>query len=75
VPATTEFLLVPTRQADSPEQRERLIQRMGFPQEVMRFTDALNNSFSLWSRTPVADEEIKDTGRAPRVHAAPTPEE
>ena len=75
VPATTEFLLVPTRQADSPEQRERLIERMGFPQEVMRFTDALNNSFALWSRTPIEDTETKDTGRGPRVHAAPTPEE
>ena len=41
----------------------------------MRFTDALNNSFSLWSRTPVADEETTDTGRGPRVHAAPTPDE
>jgi hypothetical protein len=75
VPANTEFLLVPTRQADSPEQRERLIERMGFPQEIMRFTDALNNSFALWSRTPIEDAETKDTGRGPRVHAAPTPDE
>jgi hypothetical protein len=77
VPATTDFLLLPARQADSPEQRERLIERMGFPQEVMRFTDALNNSFALWSRTPIEDAETTETPetrRAPRVHAAP-PEE
>jgi hypothetical protein len=47
---------------------------MGFPQEVMRFTDALNNSFALWSRTPIEDAETPETRRAPRVHAAP-PEE
>ena len=53
---------------------------MGFPQEVMRFTDALNNSFALWSRTPIEDTETTETPetpetrRAPRVHAAP-PEE
>ncbi len=50
VPAHADFLLVPTRQADSPEQRQRITRTLGFRHEILRFTDALGNDFTLWSR-------------------------
>ena len=50
VPARADFLLVPTRQTDSPEQRQRITRTLGFRHEILRFTDALGNDFTLWSR-------------------------
>lgn len=79
VPAHADFLLLPARQAESPEQRRRLIERVGFPHEVLRLTDPLHNDFALWSRLPPPGEEsghdadAADAAETIRIHPAPSP--
>jgi 4-amino-4-deoxy-L-arabinose transferase-like glycosyltransferase len=78
VPDHADFLLLPARQADSPEHRQRIIDTLGFPYQILRFTDALHNDFALWSRTPPPDED-PETGEPAstdvriRPAAKPTP--
>ncbi|MFN0128186.1 MAG: ArnT family glycosyltransferase [Verrucomicrobiales bacterium] len=69
VPDNADFLLLPAKQADSDEQRHRLIHRLGFPHEISRFTDPLNNHFALWSRLPPADPQ--DVNHAQRINVLP----
>jgi 4-amino-4-deoxy-L-arabinose transferase-like glycosyltransferase len=78
VPVNADFLLLPTRQADSPEHRERLINTLGFPYEILRFTDALDNDFALWSRerppdapTTPDDPTASDIRVIPRTSPSP----
>jgi hypothetical protein len=76
VPDHADFLLVPSRQADSPEHRQRLIDTLGFPHQILRFTDALHNDFTLWSRTPPPDEAPETAEPAStnvRIHPSAKP--
>jgi 4-amino-4-deoxy-L-arabinose transferase-like glycosyltransferase len=72
VPAHADFLLLPAKQADTPDHRRRLIDNLGFPYEILRFSDALHNDFALWSRQPPPDTPT-DTGKpaSTDVHVHP----
>lgn len=72
VPDHADFLLLPVRQVDSPEHRQRVIDRLGFQHEILRITDALHNEFALWSRRPPpAENDGAEKNSAERVRISP----
>jgi 4-amino-4-deoxy-L-arabinose transferase-like glycosyltransferase len=71
VPKHTDFLLLPVKQVTTPEQRQRVIDRLGFPHEVLRLTDALHNEFSLWSRQPPPATATDEENASQRVRITP----
>lgn len=76
VPDDADFLLLPAKQADTPDHRRRLIDTLGFPHEILRFTDALHNDFVLWSRQPPPDDTTDPSEPASddvRVHPRTRP--
>jgi len=73
VPARADFILLPAKQVATTEQRQRLIDRLGFPHEILRFSDALHNDFSLWSRQPPPGENpVEGAAEQVRIRSSRT---
>lgn len=39
-----------------------VIHRLGFPHQILRFTDVLDNTFTLWPRLPPRDDQDTPEG-------------